>query len=400
MTRCTTAAVVTLALVGAWATSAPSSVKNDAVGGRDATLGAGSVQVPVTPDDGGHVIGADGAEHDGEFALAPGRWRKNDLTYGFINHTSDLSVAAQEAAIASAMRSWGSYTQLTFTEVPDCGLAFNHVDCTTPDIRIAFASGNHGDGPDIDPFDGPGGTAAHGFYPPPNGRSAAGDLHFDDAERWSTSGSGVDLESVALHELGHALGLLHASALQCPLRAGASRPIMCGTIIGADRTVAQDDINGIQALYGRPANACAGRAVTVDLAEGQRPTSGADVIAGTAGDDVIAAGGGADIVCSGAGNDRVDLGPGSDRADTGAGADVVHGRTGADRIEGGAGNDRVYAGADADQLFGGGGGDTLDGGTGGDKLYGGLQGDNCNGRGGRDRSTGCELRLGIEALLR
>ncbi|KAF8403188.1 hypothetical protein HHK36_011285 [Tetracentron sinense] len=61
---------------------------------------------------------------------------------------------------------------------------------------IGFHRLNHGDNA---PFDGPGGTLGHS-YAPTNGR-----FHYDANERWSTNPSpGVmDLESVAVHKIGH-----------------------------------------------------------------------------------------------------------------------------------------------------------------------------------------------------
>ena len=74
-------------------------------------------------------------------------------------------------------------------------------------LNFLFASGNHGDSYS---FDGPGRTLAHAFYPaPPNPEPIAGDVHFDDDEAWQF-GVGKDVFSVALHELGHALGLGHS----------------------------------------------------------------------------------------------------------------------------------------------------------------------------------------------
>ena len=39
-------------------------------------------------------------------------------------------------------------------------------------------------------FDGVFGVLAHGFYPPANGNSAAGDIHFDVGGTWRVGFSG------------------------------------------------------------------------------------------------------------------------------------------------------------------------------------------------------------------
>jgi len=69
--------------------------------------------------------------------------------------------------------------KLAFTEVSEKGVyAFNVAgaaqgDERFGDIRIAAHR-----------FDGPGKVLAHTYYPPPNGATAAGDAHFDEAENW------------------------------------------------------------------------------------------------------------------------------------------------------------------------------------------------------------------------
>lgn len=166
----------------------------------------------------------------GEFVAQGNKWDHLNLNYGFVNYTSDLAVGEIESAVASALGLWSAVTPLTFTKTSAA---------TNPEMRISFVTGDHGDG---SPFDGPSGILAHCFYPPPNGGDIAGDAHFDDAETWTVSGSGgFDLESVAAHEFGHGLGLAHSTL---------SAALMYPYYSGVHRFLDQDDIAGIQSIYG------------------------------------------------------------------------------------------------------------------------------------------------------
>ncbi|NXX93993.1 MMP3 protein, partial [Centropus bengalensis] len=160
------------------------------------------------------------------------RWRREDVTYRILNYTPDLLQADVEEAIAKAFQLWSSVTPLRFTRLYS-GQA---------DIMISFANGFHGD---FYSFDGPGGTLAHA-YPPGNG--IGGDAHFDEDENWTkfATSSGYNLFLVAAHELGHSLGLGHSNVLGALMY-----PIYMPQDTRSYR-LPQDDIDGIQALYGPP----------------------------------------------------------------------------------------------------------------------------------------------------
>ncbi len=133
---------------------------------------------------------------------------------------------------------------------------------------------------------------------------------------------------------------------------------------------------------------CNGLPVTVDLAIGERPTKGNDVIVGTEGRDKIKAGGGDDVICALGGNDRVVGGAGADLVLAGPGDDVVLGGKGSDLLEGGSGDDLLEGGKGSDELRGGAGDDQLKGDGGSDRVFGQGGNDTMEGGAGRDLLNG------------
>ncbi|XP_061485593.1 collagenase 3-like [Rhineura floridana] len=122
------------------------------------------------------------------------RWGKNLLTYRINNYTPDMHKSKVNEAIAMAFKVWSDVTPLQFKRT------FGPAD-----IEISFAYGAHGD---YNPFDGPGGTLAHAYFP---GSGIGGDAHFDESEQFSQYNRGVNLFLVAAHEFGHSLGLRHSN---------------------------------------------------------------------------------------------------------------------------------------------------------------------------------------------
>jgi hypothetical protein len=129
---------------------------------------------------------------------------------------------------------------------------------------------------------------------------------------------------------------------------------------------------------------CAGLAVTVDLAQGQVPTAGDDVIMGTAGADIVNALDGDDVICTGSGDDTIIAGPGDDTVLAGVGNDVVSGNGGNDTIDGEAGDDTIFGGSGDDVITGGPGANRLGGGGDRDTITGGADADVISGGSGSD----------------
>ena len=154
-----------------------------------------------------------------------------------ISALSSFMPAGFGTQIQAAFSAWSAVANLTFVFVAvDNGVAFNAAG-TNADIRI----GGHA-------FDGAGGTLAHGFFPPSNGITAAGDIHFDIAESWllAPAPGSFDIFQVMAHELGHALGLDHTNVPNSLMD-----PFYTTAYLGPQA----DDIAGMQFIYGAPVTA-------------------------------------------------------------------------------------------------------------------------------------------------
>ncbi|KAK3605633.1 hypothetical protein CHS0354_027299 [Potamilus streckersoni] len=146
------------------------------------------------------------------------------------NVPPEILAKAVRDAMARALDIWAKETQLKLNYVEK--------QSEKADIKINFFAGQHGDST---PFDGPEGVLAHAQLP------TIGNVHFDDEENWllgtEAENNGIDLFNIAVHEFGHALGLDHSDnpdAVMYPIYSYSSNLVLN-----------QDDIDGIQALYGK-----------------------------------------------------------------------------------------------------------------------------------------------------
>ena len=150
-----------------------------------------------------------------------------------ITALADFMPAGFLSVVQAAFSAWSAVADISFVQVADDGAAYDAAT-KSGDMRL----GGH-------VFDGAGGTLAHGYFPPANGNTAAGDIHFDIAETWvlSLPEAGFDLFNVLTHEIGHTIGLSHTAVADSLMN-----PFYSEALSGPQA----DDIAGAQFIYGAP----------------------------------------------------------------------------------------------------------------------------------------------------
>ncbi len=288
----------------------------------------------------------------------------------------------------------------------------------TPDIRF----GHHF-------IDGIGQKLAHAFEPFPETDGLSGDVHFDSEESWRVNppnflfggGAGFDFLEVAVHEIGHSLGLDHE-----PLPSEGGNVAILNRFHGAHYSglgtafLFEDDINGIKAIYGAGVGSVTNlskefianfststqgvttsRQSSSNGATGYFQVGGNRVsffgiqrfeVTGSDQNDSLKGWNNNDTLEGGAGHDRIYGYDGNDTLDGGTGNDRIYGHDDNDTLDGGNGKDSLYGGNDKDYLYGEDGNDRLYGHNGNDRLYGQNGSDYLDGGAGNDILIGGAYR--------
>ncbi|PIK45853.1 putative matrix metalloproteinase-24, partial [Apostichopus japonicus] len=169
------------------------------------------------------------------------KWDTGRITYGILNYPTKglITPKSLHFVIRKAFDVWSLYAPINFRELT--GREANQAL-----IRIAFVKGRHASDPDHPRFDGPSGDLAHAFSPRTGWGDTDGDIHFDDDEVFTVRGrSAYHLYQIAVHEIGHALGLLHSKD---------RRSIMWPMYrYWTENRLPSDDVSAIQSLYGKRA---------------------------------------------------------------------------------------------------------------------------------------------------
>lgn len=182
-----------------------------------------------------------------EWNTARVRWFATD------RGVSGVSASQFQTEVAAAFASWEA--------VPTASIAFQFAGFTSasPSDDDGISVFGFDSEPDLDRVLG----ATSFIVDVTNGAIVESDVFFNSIFTWSTVAAGeagrFDLQSVALHEIGHFVGLGHSALGETEIRPEGGRrvlasgavmfPISLGRGITKDRTLQPDDIAGVSDLY-------------------------------------------------------------------------------------------------------------------------------------------------------
>lgn len=181
-------------------------------------------------------------------------WNSLPVRYFVTNAgTENVSPSQFQSAAAAAFSTWEEVPTATFTANFS---GFTPAQPLEQDGMTVLGFANR---PDLDRVLG----ATTFVVNTTTGEIVESDIFFNSAFDWSTAQAGqngrFDLQSIALHEIGHLLGLGHSALGETELRPGGGRRVIASGAVMfpiafaagniEERTLQPDDIAGISDLY-------------------------------------------------------------------------------------------------------------------------------------------------------
>lgn len=213
------------------------------------------------------------------------RWTQMPVRYAVSDRLSvpGVSIADFQAAVGRAFETWQA--------VPTATIAYQFAGVTAaiPGDEDGLSTLGFRDRPDLDRV-----LASTSFViDMGTGTLLESDIFFNASFPWSVSPSGeanrFDLQSIALHEIGHLSGLGHSALGETELREGGGRRVIAAEAVmfpiafapgtTAGRVLKADDIAGITDLYPESGVADTQGVITGRVTKNGQPVFGAHVVA-------------------------------------------------------------------------------------------------------------------------